>query len=271
MVDTTEKRLPDFLIVGSMKAGTTSLHHWLMQSEQISMKSSETHFFNRDYRYEKGIEEYKRLLPVSSHCSLVGDDTPGYSYLPEVPARIRSMVPEVKVLWILRDPLERAISHYWHAARHGNENLPIDQAFLSDINGNTKSIWRQYLYRSCYRVQIERFMEYFDRSQIHFVDFRSFINSDREEVNKVTNFLGINPIYSDVPHSNEARFYPRSSVNKALSSIPLPYQVKRVIRWSSGYRKELKPSISESTRDEAHAFLEKHNVGLVDLVGFFPA
>jgi len=265
------KHTVDFLIVGSMKAGTTSLHHWLMRSEQIAIDRTETHFFNHANRFDTGVEGYKQLLPKAKPGALVGDDTPGYSYLPEVPARIKSMVPDVKILWILRDPLERAISQYWHAARHGIEPLSIDEAFLAELNGQTDNFRRKFLDRSCYRVQIERYLKSFDRSQIHFVDFRAFISSDRSELNKVTEFLGINRIDADVPHSNEATFYTRSSVNQALTHLLLPYQAKRIIRWATSYKKSRKPLMSASTRDQARAFLEKQNSGLSDLIGFVPA
>lgn len=119
MTEDSDQHIVDFLIVGSMKAGSTSLHHWLMQSESIAMTDSETHFFDRDNRFGEGLVGYQKRLPKVSSSILVGDDTPTYSYLPEVPGRIRSLVPRVKILWVLRDPIQRAISKYWYAALSG--------------------------------------------------------------------------------------------------------------------------------------------------------
>ena len=71
---------------------------------------------------------YASLLPEAKPGSLIGDDTPTYSYLKDVPARIHSMLSEVKLLWILREPLARSISNYWHAVAVGKEGRSIENA-----------------------------------------------------------------------------------------------------------------------------------------------
>ncbi len=268
-IDSKTGELVDFIIVGSMKAGTTSLHHWLMLSEQISMLRGESHFFNRSDRFEKGEKEYKKFLPPESGNRLVGDDTPTYSFLSEVPERIHSMAPNVKILWILRDPLKRAISQYWHAARKGFETRPINQAFTDELNGKTDNIWKLYLHRSCYKDQIERYLKYFSDKKIHFVNFKDFAANDLEEKRRITDFLKIDYIQSAVPHSNETSSFPKENVNKLLTYTPLHPRLERYIRRVLGYKKGFQPTLTDAIKNEAEAFLAERNDQLRELTGFY--
>lgn len=268
MDDRKAMNVVDFIIVGSMKSGTTSLHQWLMRSEQISMLEVESHFFNHSDRFNMGLEEYRKRLPSLRYGCLTGDVTPTYSFLPEVPGRIHSMAPQVKLLWILRDPLQRAISQYWHVARKGFETKSIEEAFISELKGKTDNIWKCYLYRSCYKEQIERYLELFTSKQIHFVDFKAFITGDIGERNKVADFLEIQRLSSDIPHSNETGFFPRPEVNRIVSHTPLPPKFKKSLRKVFGYKKAYRPTLSDTTYAEAQEFLEKKNMGLERLIGF---
>lgn len=251
-----------------MKAGTTTLHHWLMQSPRISMKMTETHFFDRDDRYEEGLDAYLESLPKAFDCQLIGDDTPTYSFLEKVPCRIKTLIPSVKILWLIRDPLERAVSHYWHAARKGSETRGLNQAFIEELNGVTVDIWNRYLFRSCYVAQINRYLEFFDKRQIHFVDFTRFAAGEKAEMEAITHFLGIPPVGERVPHSNKAKYFPRSTFNKTLNKMPLPPHVTRGLRVMFSYTKKRKPVLEERIRAEASDFLANENIGLSHLVDF---
>lgn len=178
------------------------------------------------------------------------------------------MVPRVKILWILRDPLQRAVSQYWHAARKGVETKPLDEAFASELRGETHNVWRRYLHRSCYKEQIERYLAFFPSEQIHFVDFNAFISDNVTEKEKISHFLEIQPLDADVPHSNKTKFYPRSRIIRQLTSIPLPQRLRQYLMRVSGYKKSAQPTLSNSTRIEAERFLDEKNSGLDNLIGF---
>ena len=261
-------RLSDFLIVGSMKAGTTSLRHWLVQSKSIAMQPYEIGFFTNDSWYYKGSNKYSDLLPDAFSDQIIGDDTPTYSFLDHVPYRIYKIIPSVKILWILRDPLERAISHYWNNCRKGFETRDINTAFLDQLNGVKENIWqKKYLLRSCYYEQIDRYLKYFYKDQVHFIDFRRFINEDLEELKDITNFLGIDFINKSVPHANKTYFYPRSYVNLLLSKTIFSKKKKYKIRFYTGYRKQNIPVLSEYIKDELIDYFNCKNKGIFSLTG----
>ena len=262
------KHLPNFIIVGSMKSGTTSLHHWLMNSPFIAMSKAETHFFNREERFERGPDEYLRALPVAKNDQLVGDDTPTYSYLDYIPERIVSMVPNVKILWILRDPLDRAVSQYWHAVRGGSEFRGINQAFADELSGMTLNIWHKYIERSIYERQINRYLKFFDVSNLCFVNFNKFAQGEPDEKKKVSDFLGIPEIKEEVPRSNETKFWPREEVVSLLSWFPVPSRIKKKARYFFSYSRKQIPSLNPDLRSIAYERLKEENSNIEQLVGF---
>ena len=136
--------LPNFLIIGAMKSGTTSLYHYLKQHPQIYMSSiKEPNFFalegsNLDFNGAEGkeqiqrlikresiinIEEYRALFRRAAHETAIGEASPMYLYSPEAPYRIRYYVPEAKLITILRNPVERAYSAFLYMTRDGREPL----------------------------------------------------------------------------------------------------------------------------------------------------
>ena len=129
--------LPNFLILGAQKAGTTSLFDYLGQHPEVYPSPiKETHFFDHGGVRQtyagpvripgpkiKSLEEYEGLFDGVRDEKAVGEATPTYLYLPGVAERIRHHVPEARLIAILRDPVERAYSGYQHAVRNGRERL----------------------------------------------------------------------------------------------------------------------------------------------------
>ncbi|MGF2733395.1 sulfotransferase family protein [Marinobacter sp. DUT-1] len=261
----------DFIIVGAMKSGTTSLHHWLMLSDQIYMKKQEIHFFDRADRYAENLERYNKFLGLDESVDdnvRVGDDTPSYSYVQEVPCRIHKVCPRAKIIWILRDPLERSISQYWHSMRRGGETRNIDQAFRDELEGRETDKWKLYLYRSKYLWQIKNYLEYFDQSQMLFVDFEEFVSGGGSERKKVTDFLEVEEIESPAPHSNKTVFFPRPKINQVINSLGvLPEKVALGIRAVSGYRRITRPRLSEEVAVAARKYLEEDIEELSKITG----
>ena len=141
--------LPNFLIVGCQKAGTTWLANRIRQHPDIFLCDHEIHFFDKDYNYGKGIGWYREHFAGAGGAKAVGERTPDYfwtnglrteGHLPEVHRNIGEVLPEAKLVVILRDPVERAISAANHVISSGRispfhnlDSLLIGERYLNDI------------------------------------------------------------------------------------------------------------------------------------------
>ena len=125
----------DFILGGAQKSGTTSLHHLLSQHPAIQMpmgREQETHFFDLDDHYSQGLDWLAGRLPPGAGTTHIGLTCPIYLYLDYVPQRIRQYFPNVKFLFILRDPVNRAYSSYWHERKKGREKLSFEHALQQE-------------------------------------------------------------------------------------------------------------------------------------------
>lgn len=259
-----------FIIVGAMKSGTTSLHRWLQYSSDIYLPRGESHYF--DQVDQPDMSDYITNLGCSSVAKTkkIGDDTPTYSYLSAVPIRIKKILPDVKLIWMLRDPLERAVSNYWHAVCSGIELRDINTAMLAGLGDLSQESFTNYIKRSNYVEQITRYLSLFDREQMLFVDFKRFTNNDPRELSKICQFLEITPIKFAVPRENVRRVYPRPYLNKLLT-LPiiahLPQRVKTFVQSVGSYNHGEKPTLTTKNREELTRHLIKVNSPLDEIVG----
>lgn len=217
-----DKIIIPIIIVGGMKCGTTSLRLLLSSSNEVYFENREAHYFDRDRGYD--YDDYIRHIgPKDGEISVyqyVGDDTPTYSYLPEVATRIEKICPEAKIIWVLREPVSRAISNYWHAVRRGAEKRNINEAFSDEIHGRTCSKWLRYIERSSYSSQLYAYSELFPKSQILYLKFEDLVKGVPEEYGKLEDFLGIRLASHQLPLANSVQFFGRPSINHALRVIP---------------------------------------------------
>lgn len=188
-------RRPDFIIVGAMKAGTTTLAHYLRQHSQIYIPERELHFFDArgrfSDRWKRGVKWYERQFEDADPSDLCGEKTPTYSYLPSVPKRIHQVAPDVRILWILRNPADRSYSNYWHEVRKGTERLSFEEAVKHEDERIKENIWKGYVRRSQYIEQVDRFLSYFDQDSMHFCLLKKMKESPVSVMEKITNFLGV--------------------------------------------------------------------------------
>ena len=200
--------LPDFIIVGTQKGGTSSLYAYLVSHPQILRSShKEVHFF--DKKFSKGIDWYRSNFPLFFKLRegvITGEASPYYMYHPQAAKRIASVVPNCKLIFLLRNPVNRAISHFWHEIRLGVEDLPIQVAFDKEnerleeekekllLNGNYYSYAHQhfsYLDRGKYVNQIKTYLKYFPENQILILKSEDFFRDPQNVFNKVIDFLGV--------------------------------------------------------------------------------
>ncbi len=115
------RRLPDFIILGAQRAGTSSLYYYLSQHPQIlPAVRKELHFFDDHYR--RGLGWYRSQFPTrGARGTITGEATPYYLSHPHAPARIQRLLPQARLIVLLRNPVERAISHYFFEVSHQRE------------------------------------------------------------------------------------------------------------------------------------------------------
>ena len=160
-------RLPDFLGIGTQKGGTTSLHQWLNNHPGVFLpKCKEIHYF--DLHHEKPLEWYKSKFKYAELDQKCGEITPFYLYHPEAPNRIKSIIPNAKLIILLRDPVERTISQVYHAKKRGFEKLEPKLALEAEaqrlMHGGIESLQKHsYMARSLYIKQLDRYEKLFKK------------------------------------------------------------------------------------------------------------
>ncbi len=179
--------LVDFLVIGAMRAGTTALHHWLTSQPDLTMaKSKESDFFIAEKNYGRGPQWYqKQFCP---HTMLRGDISPNYTkrdVFKNVPARAAKANAQMKIIFIARDPVARAISHYHHSLAMG-QNMPEPEALLGSEVG------AHILATSRYFYQLQIWWDYFSADQFLILDYNQWLQAPHQAKTKLADFLGFN-------------------------------------------------------------------------------
>ena len=198
--------LPNFICPGAQKAGTTSLHNILIQHPDIYLPAEkETKFFQNDELYCEGIGFYEReFFSRWSGQKAVGEIDPSYLFFEYVPARIRKdLGKDLKLLFMLRDPVERALSQYYQALRVGSERESFEKAVMAaELDGQDTPlsiIRRRYITRGFYATQIKRYLEFFPKENMLFIIFEvDFLKNRQETIGHVLDFLGVERIPLDI-------------------------------------------------------------------------
>jgi hypothetical protein len=204
--------LPNFLVVGAMKAGTTSLHSYLRTHPQIFMPSAkELHFFVQERNWTRGLQWYERQFgPASMSFIARGEASTSYTMYPRyagVPARIAACLGDASFVYVLRDPIERIKSHYRHNVTTGVVSAPIETAVEEDPT---------YVDCSRYALQIEQYLEHFPRERLLVITAEELRWKRWETVRLVFDFLGVDPDW--IPPDLETEYY-RSDDRRIQSSI----------------------------------------------------
>ena len=169
-------RLPNFLVVGAMKAGTTSLTLYLAAHPDVYVPpGKEAHFFERDERWGRGVDWYREWFAGAGSQRAIGEGTAGYMFFADVPARMAAVVPEARLIAILRDPVERAYSHYLHTRTRAGERRTFSQIVDEELQDNSfrslplsrQALGRShYLARGLYLQQVQNLCEHYDRDAL---------------------------------------------------------------------------------------------------------
>ncbi len=208
------RRLPTFLLVGAMKGGTTSLFHYLGGHPQVATpvyKAPE--FFVEEANWRRGIDWYRRQFPVTGPDVLaIGEASNAYTKYPRyrgVPERIAAHLPDVRLLYVIRDPIERIRSHYQTRLAERSERLPFADAVFSN---------HIYLDYSRYALQIEQYLEHFPRDQLLVITSEDLRSAREATMRRVYGFIGVDP--DVMPPELDRDFY-LTKDRAARSPIPL--------------------------------------------------
>ena len=200
------RALPDLIIIGAQKGGTTSLAHYLGQHPQIIRPfRKEVHFF--DNNLARGERWYRAHLPLRSALGrgrIAFEASPLYMFNPLVAERIAALLPNVKLVAILRDPTERAISQYHMQVRKGRETLAIREALEAEDERLAGPLAREdyshpsfahfsYKRRGHYAEQLERYLRWFPASQMLVLSSDDLFERPEATLRQLFEFAGVNP------------------------------------------------------------------------------
>ena len=197
--------LPNFMLVGAMRSGSTYIHRVLSEHPDIFLPpTKELHYFSRKCNSDINsvdLNDYSKFFTEYNGQKLIGEMTPEYIYHAYVPSHLKHFFPDLKILMTLRNPVDRAYSHYWWAVKGGHvEYLSFENAFrqeserLAEFNAkadNKKVDQYAYFDKGMYLKQIQNYLKHFDLSQIHFVLLDDIKQNPQEACDKICEFLGV--------------------------------------------------------------------------------
>lgn len=285
--------LPNFLIIGAAKGGTTSLYYYLSQHPQIYMSPvKEPRFFaleGEDLNFSSPDElfiensvicfdDYQKLFDGVTDEIAIGEASPLYLYSKKAPSRIKHYVPEVKLIAILRDPVDRAYSSYMHYVREGYEKYSFSEALEAEEKRIQENWVYMWYYKRCgyYYEQIKRYLDIFDSSQIKVCLYDDLRNDTSLFLKDIFDFLGVDKSFTPDLSILNASGVPKSRLlynlldrgNSIRSAFKmLPQDLRRAVanplrKWNLE-----KPSLSPDIASELRHIYRNDILSVQDLLG----
>jgi hypothetical protein len=215
LVTSRIRTLPDFLIIGAQRCGTTSLYNHLVTHPGVFPAfMKETHFF--DFNYNKGLNWYKSYFPLAAQVKqyqkthhqlpVTGEATPYYIFHPQVPERVFAAIPTAKLIVLLRNPVHRAFSHYHHEVKQGFEQRTFEEAVNHDLEcmplehsklekeknyHSFEHVHHSYVSRGIYIDQLCSWMKWFPREQVLVLKSETFYLEPAKTVAETFRFLDL--------------------------------------------------------------------------------
>ena len=240
-------RLPNFMCLGVTKSGTTSLYDILIQHPEIYISEfKEPHFFDITENFKNGVQWYSDNYFKKANHKIIADFTPSYFFDSNAPKRIfETLGSSMKFVVLLRNPVDRAYSHYWHSKRDVHEDTRFLKALEIEDQRLHKYIKKSdylsylrhsYINQGLYSQMLERYLEYFCLDNFLFIHFENeFIVDRKKTIKKILNFLEVDDAVAlDI------------NIKSNSSSKEISKTLKKIMKRKSWFRKVLKnliPSI----------------------------
>jgi hypothetical protein len=203
--------LPNLIGCGAGKSGTTSLYYYLSQHPQIYMAAAkEVHFFSR--HFGEGVPWYESHFVGGSNVPVVGEFSTSYMLDTVVPERMANLIPNARLLFIFRNPIDRAYSNYWFSVSIGTQDR---QQSFSDVI-RTRLGFEKYIEGGLYYSHLSRFLRYFPPEQIHVMITEEFKRHPIQQMALCYNFLGIEKTFE--PDINQKYNVTVTTQNRWLGS-----------------------------------------------------
>ncbi len=242
--------LPDFVVIGAMRCGTSQFYGLLTQHPDVQKATAkELHYFDRPERFERGIEWYRQCFPApqwkDGRRSITGEATPKYLADPLVPERMNEAVPAARLIVLLRNPVDRAYSHYHLLVRRGyapsfEEALEAERpGFLEGVGDPSEQQSRSgvgdapatlLLDKGLYVDQLMRWHEFFSKDQLLILKSEDFYKHTADTLKAVQDFLGLPQRTLELPprgkssRSTEYRYEPiNPGTKERLEEFYEPY------------------------------------------------
>lgn len=224
------QKLPNFFIVGAPKAGTTSLYHYLKMHPEVFMSPiKEPNFFSYDetvrqnlYHKEKGVgtlDAYLELFATANgRHKAVGEASVSYLFYPSVPAKIKELVPDAKIIMSLRNPVDRAFSHYYMEHKLGYVNVPLEDILSGKSNHKFAHLWyQQYIELGLYHQQVKRYLDVFGKENVRIYIYDEITDNMEGMILNLLEYLQIDPSFMPELEGKYNTFStPRNSIFRAI-------------------------------------------------------
>lgn len=273
----TDFQLPNLVVIGAMKCGTTSLHYNLDLHPDIAMsREKELCFFLGETEWNKGLSWYSRQFPQGTRWR--GESSPGYARLPVsegTAARMHQTIPGARLIYMVRNPVERIISHYVQRSAIGLEQRSIEEA----ISGFETC---DLVQRSRYFFQLSEYLRYFPTSQTHVATLESLHENPERVMGEIFRFLGVDdsftsPQFSMVRHKSSQK----GKKNKAGLMLKWLSETRAAKVFSTDFRMRMgrilykpfskkleRPVLVQRVKQELLDYLEDDIAGLEAHTGF---
>jgi len=189
---------PMFFCIGAQKAGTTTLHYILNQHPEIFLPEiKEIHFFDRETNFSKGYDWYNIFFEDVKTEKAIGEICPNYLYDKKTAQRLFEFNPNCKLIVLLRNPAERAFSHYKMRFGRGDEKSSFKNAINRELQNIKKEteypLSEHYISRGYYDIQLQKYFDIFDKKNILILSFEDdFLKNKNNTIKKILNFIGVN-------------------------------------------------------------------------------
>lgn len=189
--------MPNLIIIGGLKCGTTSIHHYLGLHPEIQMsKPKELNFFVKEQTWDLGLDWYRGRF--DDRFPIRGESSPHYTNLPRftgVPERIHEYCPDAKLIYMVRDPIKRILSHWVHATGAGYETRELVETLSKPDTS--------YIHRSMYWMQLQPYLEFFPREQIAIITQEDLQREREATMRQAFEFLGVDPNFTSEQFDRE--------------------------------------------------------------------